>query len=177
MHMPLDLVYALRMLLRRPGFAAAAILSLALGIGVTTAIFSVVNAVSLRPLPYADPDRLVWFTELLHGSSTDEFTLTPHFLEWRRQSKSFASLAGYRFQARNLTGVDEAVVVNTALISATMLPMIGIEPALGRNFTPKEDTRGNDHVAILTDALWHDRFAADTNIAGRPITMDGVQWT
>src|ERR1700761_4353430 len=99
-----NLVYTFRMLSRRPGFAVAAILSLALGIGATTAIFSIVNAVALRPLPYSDPDRLVWFTELLHGSSTDELTLTPHFLEWRRQSKSFAALAGYQFQIRNLTG-------------------------------------------------------------------------
>lgn len=84
-----DLAYAARTLLRRPGFALAAILSLALGIGVTTAIFSVVDAVALRPLPYSEPDRLVWTTELLHGSSTDEFSLMSHFLEWRSQAKSF----------------------------------------------------------------------------------------
>jgi putative ABC transport system permease protein len=174
MHMPQDLLYAVRMLLRRPGFAAAAILSLALGIGATTAIFSVVNAVALRPLPYSDPDRLVWMTELLHGSSTDEFSLTSHFLEWRGQSKSFADLAGYRFQTRNLTGVDDAVEVSTGLASASLLPIIGVSPALGRNFTEKEDTKGNDRVAILTDSLWRNRFAADPNIAGRPITLDGV---
>ncbi|PYT11790.1 MAG: hypothetical protein DMG59_25420, partial [Acidobacteria bacterium] len=99
-----DLTYAARMLLRRPGFASAAILSLALGVGVTVAIFSVLNAIAFRPLPYADPDRLAWFTEVLHGSSTDELTLTPDFLEWRRQAKSFASIAGYNYQIRNLTG-------------------------------------------------------------------------
>ena len=172
-----DLAYAARMLLRRPGFAAAAILSLALGIGVTTAIFSVVNAVALRPLPYSDPDRLVWMTELLHGSSTDEFSLTGHFLEWRSQAKSFAGLAGYRFQTRNLTGNDNAVEVNTGLASASLLPTIGVSPAIGRNFTEAEDTKGNDRVAILTDSLWRNRFAADPEIADRPITLDGVTFT
>jgi predicted permease len=172
-----DLAYAVRTLLRRPGFAAAAILSLALGIGVTTAIFSVVNAVALRPLPYSEPDRLVWLTEILHGSSTDEFSLTSHFLEWRNQAKSFADLAGYRFQTRNLTGVDDALEVNTGLASASLLPIIGVSPALGRNFTEKEDTKGNDRVAILTDSLWRNRFAADPDIAGRPITLDGVPFT
>src|ERR1700733_3680389 len=101
-----DLLYATRILSRRPGFAIAAILSLALGIGVTTAIFTIVNAVALRPLPYSNPDQLVWFTELLHGSSTDAVTMTPHFLEWRRQAKSFASLAAYQYNTDNLTGLD-----------------------------------------------------------------------
>src|SRR5271155_5185099 len=89
--------YAARILLLRPGFTIAAILSLALGIGVTTAIFSVLNAVALRPLAYSDPDRLVWMTELLHGSSTDEVTFTPHFLEWRRPNRTFQNLAAYNY--------------------------------------------------------------------------------
>jgi putative ABC transport system permease protein len=175
--MPQDLLYAVRILLRRPGFTMAAILSLALGIGATTAIFSVVNAVALRPLPYFDPDRLVWMTELLHGSSTDEVTLTPHFLEWRRQAKSFATLAGYQYQTRNLTGDDNPRQLEMAKASATLLPLIGVTPALGRNFTVKEDYKGNDRVAILTDALWRNRFAADPNIINRPIMLDGVQHT
>jgi len=165
------------MLVRRPGLATAAIVSLALGIGATTSIFSVVNAVALRSLPYADPDRLVWFTELLHGSSTDEFTLTPHFLEWRRQSKSFASLAGYQYQTRNLTTGDRALELHGAKVSATLLPMIGIALAIGRDFTAQEDTKGNDRAAILSDALWREQFASDPNIVGRSITLDGVAHT
>jgi putative ABC transport system permease protein len=171
-----DLFYAARILLRRPGFAIAAILSLALGIGVTTAIFTVVNAVALRPLPYADPDRLVWMTELLHGSTTDDLTLTPHFLEWRRQSKAFAALAGYQYQTRNLTGVDDAVELHTARVSASLLPMIGVMPAIGRNFTVQEDAKGHEHVAILTDALWRDRFGGDPKAAGRTILLDAVPY-
>ena len=172
-----DLAHAARVLRRRPGFAIAAILSLALGIGATTAIFTVVNAVALRPLPYADPDRLVWMTELLHGSSTDDLTLTPHFLEWRRQSKTFASLAGYQYQTRNLTGLNDAIELHTARVSASLLPMIGVLPATGRNFTAQEDAKGHEHVAILTDALWRDHFGSDSKIAGHPVLLDGVQYT
>ncbi|HTS75534.1 MAG TPA: ABC transporter permease [Bryobacteraceae bacterium] len=171
-----DLVYAMGALLRRPGFALAAILSLALGIGVTVAIFSVVNAVALRPLPYRDSDRLVWFSEVLHGTSTDELTITPHFLEWRRQAQSFASIAGYNYQVRNLTGAGDAVELPGARVSASLLPMIGVEPALGRNFTTHEDSKGNDRVAILTDPLWRTRFASDPKILGRPILLDGLPY-
>jgi predicted permease len=165
--------YAMRILLRRPGFAVAAILSLALGIGVTTAIFSVLNAVALRPLPYSDPDRLVWMTQLLHGSSTDEVTLTPHFLEWRRQNHTFDGLAAYNDQTRNLTGPYQAMEVHTARVSAVLLPLLGIQPAIGRNFTAQEDSKGSEPVAILSDALWRSQFSADPRIAGRPITLDG----
>src|ERR1700730_1124634 len=93
-----DLAYGARALRRRPGFTIAAGLSLALGIGVTTAIFTVRNAVALRPLPYAEADRLFWMTQVLKKNSTDELTITPHFLEWRRQNQSFTALAGYNFQ-------------------------------------------------------------------------------
>ena len=165
--------YAARILLRRPGFTIAAILSLALGIGVTTAIFSVLNAVALRPLPYSDPDRLVWMTQLLHGSSTDEVTFTPHFLEWRRQNHTFEGLAAYNYQTRNLTGLDQPTEVHTARVSAALLPLLGIQPSIGRNFTPQEDSKGAEPVVILSNALWRSQFSADTRIAGRPVTLDG----
>ncbi len=113
----------------------------------------------------------------MHGSSTDEITLTPHFLEWRRQSKSFASLAGYQFQTRNLTTGDRAFEVHSAKVSATLLPMLGIAPAIGRNFTTLEDTKGNDHAAILTEALWREQFASDPKVIGRSITLNGVAHT
>lgn len=168
-----DLRYAARILLRRPGFTLAAILSLALGIGVTTVIFSVLNAVALRPLPYADPDRLVWMTELLHGSSTDDLTLTPHFIEWRRQNHTFQSLAGYNYQTRNLTGLDQPIEVHSVRASAALLSLLGIQPAIGRNFTPEEDSKGAEPVAILSHTLWRGQFAADPKIVGRTIVLDG----
>ena len=165
--------YAARMLLRRPGFTIIAILSLALGIGVTTAIFSVLNAVALRPLPYSDPDRLVWMTQLLHGSSTDEVTFTPHFLEWRRQNHTFEGLAAYNYQTRNLSGLNQPMEVHTARVSALLLPLLRIQPAIGRNFTASEDSKGAEPVAILSDALWRSQFSADPKIAGRPAMLDG----
>src|ERR1700685_4227869 len=166
-----DLLYATRILSRRPGFAIAAILSLALGIGVTTSIFSVLNAVALRPLPYSDPDRLVWMTQLLHGSSTDEVTFTPHFLEWRRQNHTCEGWAAYNYQTRNLTGLDQPMEVHTARASAALLHLLGVQPAIGRNFSAQEDSKGNDHVAILSDALWRSQFSADPKIAGRPVLL------
>ncbi len=171
-----DLLYAVRILLRRPGFTLAAILSLALGIGATTAIFSIVNAVALRPLPYVEPDRLVWMTTLLHGSSTDEVTFTPHFLEWRRQNRTFDSLAAYNQQTRNLTGLESPLEVHTIKASAALLPLLGVELALGRNFTALEDSKGNDRVAILTDKLWQRQFGGDSKIVNRPILLDGEQY-
>ncbi|HEV8038151.1 MAG TPA: ABC transporter permease [Bryobacteraceae bacterium] len=168
--------YATRILLRRPGFTLAAILSLALGIGLTTAIFSALNAVALRPLPYADPDCLVWMTQLLHGSSTDEVTFTPHFLEWRRQNHTFEGLAAYNYQTRNLTGLDQPIEVHTARVSGVLLPLLGIQPAIGRNFTAREDSKGAEPVAILSDALWRSRFSADPKIVDRPVMLDGQQF-
>ena len=106
-----DMSFGVRSLRRRPGFTMAAGLSLALGIGVTTAIFTVLNAVALRPLPYADAERLLWMTQILKKNSTDEVTLTEHFLEWRRQNQTFTDLAGYNYQTRNLTGLDEPIAI------------------------------------------------------------------
>ena len=165
-----------RQLRARPGFAAAAILSLALGIGVTTAIFTVINAVVLRPLPYADAGRLVWLTQVLKANSTDELTITPDFLDWQRLNHSFTALAGYNPTTRNLTGVAEPVEVRTARASAALLPLLGVQPALGRNFTKLEDSPGHSQVAILTHAFWQQHFGGDPHIIGRPITLDGMDW-
>jgi putative ABC transport system permease protein len=172
-----DLAYGARTLRRRPGFTIAAGLSLALGIGVTTAIFTVLNAVALRPLPYADADRLLWMTEVLQKNSTDEVTITPHFLEWRRQNQTFTDLAGYNFQTRNLTGRDEPMELRTAKASASLLPLLGVQPALGRNFTKEEDYKGRDQVALLGHELWEQHFGSDPKIVGHAILLDGSPFT
>jgi putative ABC transport system permease protein len=171
-----DLRYGARTFLQRPGFTLAAIGSLTLGIGVTSALFTVLNAVALRPLPYADADRLLWMTQILRGSTTDEVTITPHFLEWRRQNRSFTALAGFNYATRNLTGVDEPLEARTARVSATLLPLLGVRPALGRNFSQDEDYKDRDQVAILTDEMWRQHFGADPNVAGRSITLDSRQY-
>lgn len=168
-----DLSHGFRLLCRRPGFTLAAGLSLSLGIGVTTVVFSVLNAVALRPLPYPEPGKLVWMTEVLKKNSTDELTITAHFLEWRRQTQTFTGLAGYNYQTRNLTGIAEPMELETARASATLLPLLGVRPALGRNFLQQEDYKGRDHVALLGHALWQQGFGADPNIVGKAVTLDG----
>ena len=172
-----DLSYGLRTLRRQPGFTMAAGLSLALGIGATTAIFAVLNAVALRPLPYADAERLLWMTQILRKNSTDEVTITPHFLEWRRQNHTFTDLAGYYYQTRNLTGPGEPLELHTAKASASLLPLLGVEPAMGRNFMKEEDYKGRDQVALLGHDLWQRQFGGDPRILGRAITLDGVPFT
>src|SRR5580700_66383 len=171
-----DLRYGARTFLRRPGFTLAAIGSLTLGIGVTSALFTVLNAVALRPLPYADADRLLSMTQILRGSTTDEVTITSHFLAWRSQNRSFTALAGFNYATRNLTGVDEPLEARTARVSASLLPLLGVRPALGRNFSQDEDYKDRDQVAILTDEMWRQHFGADPNVAGRSITLDGRQY-
>src|SRR5207248_1985638 len=141
-----DLAHGARSLRRRPAFTLAAGLSLALGIGLTTAIFTVLNAAVLRSLPYAEAERLIWITEILKKNSTDEVTVTAHFLEWRRQNQTFVDLAGYNYQTRNLTGLDEPMQLRTAKASASLLPLLGVQPGLGRNFLKQQDYKGHDQV-------------------------------
>jgi len=172
-----DISYAMRSLRRRPGFTITAILSLALGIGVTTAIFTILNAVTLRPLPYADANRLVWMTQILKKNSTDEVTLTGYFLEWRRQNQTFIDLGGYNYQTRNLTGRDEPMELLTAKASASLLPILGVQPVLGRNFLKQEDYKGRDQVALLTSSLWREQFAGSPKILGQTIILDGSPYT
>jgi predicted permease len=172
-----DIAHGARALGRRPGFTMAAGLSLALGIGVTTAIFTILNAVALRPLPYADSDRLIWMTQILKKNSTDEVTLTAHFLEWRRQNRSFVDLAGYNYQTRNLTGLNEPLELRTAKVSASLLPLLGVQPVLGRNFLKQEDYKGHEQVALLTAGLWQQRFGGNPKIVGQTITLDASLFT
>jgi hypothetical protein len=172
-----DLSYGARSLARRPGFTIAASLSLALGIGMTTAIFTVLNAVALRPLPYTDAGRLLWMTTILKKNSTDEVTLTAHFLEWRRQNHTFTDLAGFNYQTRNLTGLDEPRELSTAKVSESLLPLLGVQPVLGRNFLKREDYKGRDQVALLGNQLWRQQFGGAADILGKPITLDGIPFT
>ena len=163
-----DVLFGARTLRRGAGVTIAAGLSLALGIGITTAIFTVLNAVALRPLPYADSGRLFWITQILRKNSTDEVTLTWHFLEWRRQNRSFTNLAGYNYQTRNLTGVDEPIELRTAKASASLLPILGVQPAIGRNFHNEEDYKGRDQVALLGAELWERQFEVAFAHAAQP---------
>jgi predicted permease len=165
--------FSLRTLRKNPGFAITAMVTLALATGASTAMFGVISAVALRPLPYRDPAKLVWITQILKGNSTDELTITPDFLDWRRLNHSFLYLTAFNPGLRNLTGLAEPMQVSAAKASADLLPALGIQPAKGRNFRREEDQKGKDHVAILSHALWQRSFGGDPAWIGRSITLDG----
>jgi putative ABC transport system permease protein len=170
-----DIRYAFRTLLRERGFATMAVLSLAVGIGANTAIFSVVNGVLLRPLPYRDPERLVTIREAipklahLYPSLPVNFS---HYYEWRTRSTALESIAIAQSSAPNLTGEGEPETLNGALVSASVFRVLGVSPQLGRGFLDEEDPEGHQ-VAVISDSLWKRRFSADPSIVGRKIMLNG----
>lgn len=176
-----DLTYAVRSLVRRPGFSVVVILTLALGIGANSAIFSVVNAVLLRDLPYEDPDRLV----MLWGIPTDgdsakvaRWTSYPDFVDLRDQSTSFAQLAAMRIPDVTLTGRNlDPTRIQGAVVTANLFPTLGVLPAKGRAMVSDEEAQSASRVAVVSHALWQGRLGADPGIIGRTITLDGVQHT
>jgi putative ABC transport system permease protein len=171
-----DLRYGLRMLRRSPGFTFVAVLTLALGIGANTAIFSVVNAVLLRPLPYRDPDRLVMLN-YYRAIMLNDFALAAEFLEWRDQAKSFEQIGAYRSDTSDMTGSGEPERLNAGFASADLFATLGVAPALGRSFTMEEDTTGGAQAVILSDKLWRRRFGADPQVIGRTLTLEGQNRT
>jgi putative ABC transport system permease protein len=172
-----DLRYGLRILVKKPGFALIAILTLALGIGANTAIFSVVQAVLLRPLPFREQERLVvaWKSETTTKQSFVELSI-PESNEWRSQSRVFEHLAAmttsiYGFEY-TLTGQSEPVKIQSSRVSAEFFPALGVKPRLGRAFTADEDRPGAAGVAVISHRLWQDRFKADPNLIGRTIRLN-----
>src|SRR5215813_4755874 len=173
-----DLRFGARMLFRNPGFTLIAVVTLALGIGANTAIFSVVNAVLLRALPYPEPGRLVRFWETNPGRGWLEFAASaPNFADWRKQQSVCEQLAAYEFNTLNFTGSGEPERVAALRVTANFFSVLGVAPAHGRNFLPEEDQSGRNHVAILSDGLWRRRFGADPNLIGRQIQLSGDSYT
>jgi predicted permease len=170
-----DLRYGLTMLRRNPGFTCVAALTLALGIGANTAIFSVVNAVLLKPLPYYDPQGLFWVTEgfQLFG---EENTIDEHYFHWQAQSKSFDHLVAYHTGNLYLTGLGEPERLDFVEATANLFPALGVAPQLGRVFTPEEHQSGSAHVAILSHAFWQRRFGGDPAIIGQSALLNGRSW-
>ena len=171
-----DLRYSLRTLARDRGFAIVALLTLALGIGANTAIFSIVNSVILRPLAYHQPDRLVSIHEVIPKVSNlyPELPINPvHFVEWRKRCTSFEQLAELGTYEPNLTGMGQPEQLGGARVSADFFSMLGVQPQLGRGFVEEEDRPGHGDVVILTDSLWRRRFGADPTIVGKKITLGG----
>jgi putative ABC transport system permease protein len=167
-----DLRYGARMLLKNPVFTLAAVLSLAIGIGATSAIFSVVNGVVLRPLPYRAPEQLVrlWHSKPQVGIGVP--VSGGNVQVWRERAQSFAEVGVYSQTASVFTGEAEPEQVPGGRVSANLFPLLGYQPMLGRGFLPEEEKAGNDAVILLSHKLWQQRFGGDANIIGRTITLD-----
>ena len=173
-----DLRFTTRMLCKNPGFTSVAVLTLAVGIGANTAIFSVVNAVLLRPLPYEDSDQLIQLIEHDQKRGVDfDWVSFANFHDWAEQSKSFQYMAAYKFHGFNLTNVGEAQVLFGIKVSANLLPTLDAEPILGRNFRPDEDAPGRDYEVILSYDTWRQSFGADPQIVGKTLTFNDEPYT
>src|SRR5262245_12423522 len=173
-----DLRYGLRMLLKNPGFTMIAVFTLALGIGVNTAIFSIVNAVVLRPLAFKEPDRIVhlWERELKLGG--DRYPLSPpNFIDYRDQSRVFEQIGAYRPQNFNFTGVAEPERLDGVRASAGVFAALGVNPLLGRVYRPEEEQPGLNRVVILSQRFWQSRFGSDRAIIGKSLTLNGEPYT
>ena len=167
-----DIRFALRLLVRNPGFALVAVITLGLAIGANTTVFSVVDSVLLRPLPYPEPDRLVYIHTRLPDH--DRFPISaPEYRELVEHSASFESLGAWELAGSPVSGGAEPVRVHTAYATASLLRTVGVAPALGRNMTDEEEKPHGQTVAILSDRLWRTAFAADPAIVGKTITVDG----
>jgi predicted permease len=171
-----DVRYSLRTLGQSPGFTAIAILTVTLGIGANTALFSVVNGVLLNPLPYPEPDRLVALYS--RTSVFAEMSISyPNFLDWQRNNRSLASIAAYRSDDFNLTGAGEPERVRAEMISADFFSMLGAKPLIGRDFTPRDDHAGAGPVVILSEGFWKRKFGGTEQILGQAIALNGTPYT
>jgi putative ABC transport system permease protein len=173
-----DIRYAFQSLGREPGFTAAVVITLALGIGANTAIFSALHAVVLKPLPFDDPDRLVMVWDSVMEESRQDYRVTlPNFEDWREQNTVFEMIAAFRGSGFTLMGVDEPELISGASVSADFFRLVGVEAALGRTFLPEEDRAGGPEVAVLSDGLWRRKFGADPELIGRTVNLDGTAYT
>jgi putative ABC transport system permease protein len=172
-----DIRFALRQLLKSPGFTIVAILTLGLGIGACTAIFSVVNGVLLRPLAYPAPEQLV----LLRESQPPEFpefsVAPPNYLDWQKLTRSFTALTAYRSQAYNLTGDGEPSRLNGQRVTSAYFSVYGVAPKLGRDFRPEEDSVAQGKVVILSHGLWQSQFGGSADVLNRTVQLNGEPYT
>src|SRR5215470_20313959 len=157
---------AIRTLFRNPSFSIIAIIALALGIGINSSIFSVVNGVLLKPLAFREPNQLVRIWEKWGGFDQGSVSYL-NFKDWRERNQSFEKMAAYRWTGFNLTGGDQPERLSGRQISSELLDVLGVAPAVGRNFRPDEDREGASPVAIISDSLWKRRFGGDQSVLGR----------
>jgi putative ABC transport system permease protein len=172
-----DIRYGIRGLLKRPGFTVIALITLALGIGANTAIFSVVNAVLLRPLPFQKPEELVIVWEDLAFAGFPHNTPAPaNYVDWKTQNQSFVDMAASRETSFNLTGDGEPERVSAYAVSANFFPLLGVQPLLGRSFVPEEDQPGGSKAVVLSYGLWQSRYGGDRNILNREVLLNGEKY-
>jgi len=171
-----DLRYGFRTMLKSPGFALIAIATLALGIGANTAMFTIVNAVLLRPIPYPQPERLLKLATSM-PQFRDASISYPNFLDWQRRSRSFEQMAAYRHDSFNLTGQATPERVRGLMASSTLFSVLDLNPNVGRVFTADEDRRGGNPVVVLTSNYWKTRFGGDPGIVGRTLTLNEKLYT
>src|SRR5205085_1827757 len=173
-----DLRYGLRMLGKRPGFTVVAVLTLALGIGANTAIFSMVDALLINPLPLPQVGRLVaiWEKVPSQGVERNE-TAVANYLDWKAQSQSFENIALYSWWNANLSGIDPPERVQGYVVTTNLLDTLKVRPMLGRDFLPEEAEPGKDHVIILSYGLWQRRFGGDPAVVNQTLTVNGIPRT
>src|SRR5215470_8655123 len=173
-----DLRFGIRMFLKSPGLTAVLILTIALGIGFNSALFSVVNTLLLNPLPFPDADRLIIAWTRSAKTGNQRLGATPEeFGEWRKQNQSFVEVAAQNRTLFNLSGTDEPERIQGAGVSTNFFSMLGIKPALGRDFLPEEDELKSGRVVILSQSLWRRRFNANPSLIGRTITLNDLSYT
>src|SRR5688500_17584537 len=170
-----DIRYAFRTLARAPGFTLVAVLTLALGIGANTAIFTVVNALLLKPLPYAAPERLVmvWQDFRARGGPADEWATPGNYVDWRNQKDLFEQVTVINGWRPALTGGAEPESLTGEQVSHEYFSVLGVNPALGRNFVPDDDVPNAPRVAVIGEDLWKRRFGAEPSVIGRSVTLSG----
>ncbi len=171
-----DVRYAIRQLGKSPGFTLTAVITLALGIGGNTAIFSIVNGVLLNPMPFPQPDQLVALHESKPNFENGSISY-PNFLDWRKDNRSFSSMALARRWAFSLTGKGDAEQVNSSFVTSGYFGLLGVQLLMGREFTPAEDQPGAAPAALISEGLWRRKFEAAPNILGRTITLDGKNFS
>src|SRR5689334_21508288 len=173
-----DLKYAWRTLLKSPVFTLVAIATLALGIAANTAIFSVVDAVLLHPLPYPDSDRLVSVSQTIRSTGVSTRDASPaNFIDWASQNSVFSAMACASGWQANLSGGEQPERVRATMASSQFFSLFGVNPIVGRTFGPNDARPGNAQVVVLSQALWSRRFGADPNLVGRDLLLDGQKFT
>ncbi len=171
-----DLRFGMRMLVKSPGFAAVAILTLALGIGVNTALFSVVNGVLLQPLPYPQPEKLVWLAESKPNFATGSISF-PNFRDWQKDNHTFSGMALYRSYNFNILGLGDAEQVHARFITSDFFSVLGVNPVIGRTFAPGEDDIGRAPIVMISEGLWRRKFNSSSDALGKNINLDGTGYT